>query len=223
MPRTARVAPGGMVFHVLNRGVGKNKLFFKDEDYLAFERIIADTLAKRPMRILNYCIMPNHWHFVLWPEGDGDLARFMQLLTVTHVTRWQKHHNRVGYGHVYQSRFKSFPVETDEYFYHVARHVERNALRANLVERAEQWPYGSLWIEEHGTAEHKQLLSRWPLPKPRQWKQYVNDPVTQSETQALRHSVKRGTPYGGSDWVESTVAKLGLQSTTRSRGRPKKH
>ena len=68
MPRTARYAPGGMVYHVLNRGVGKNKLFFKDEDYLAFERVIEETLEKRSLRILSYCLMPNHWHFVLWPR-----------------------------------------------------------------------------------------------------------------------------------------------------------
>ena len=111
MPRSARVAPGGMVFHVINRGVGKNQLFFNDDDYLAFERVIAESLVKSPMRILSYCLMPNHWHFVLWPENDGDLAGFMQRLTLTHVTRWQKNYNRVGFGHVYQGRFKSFPVE----------------------------------------------------------------------------------------------------------------
>ena len=106
MPRTARQAPGGMVFHVINRGVGKQQLFFNDEDYLAFERVIQETLEKRPMRILSYCLMPNHWHLALWPENDGDLGKFMQRLTVTHVTRWQKNYNMVGYGHLYQGRAK---------------------------------------------------------------------------------------------------------------------
>jgi len=211
-----------MVFHVLNRGVGKNKLFFNDQDFLAFERIIADTLEKRPIRILSYCLMPNHWHFVLWPEKDDDLGRFMQRLTVTHVTRWQKNYNMVGYGHVYQSRFKSFPVETDEYFYQVNRYVERNALRANLAARAEQWPYGSLWIREHGTAEHRELLSRWPLSIPRNWLEYVHEPVSDAELAALRRSVVRGTPYGNTAWVESTARKLGLEATLRKPGRPKK-
>ena len=221
MPRTARSAPGKMVYHVLNRGVGKNPLFFSDDDYLAFERVIADTLEKRPMRILSYCLMPNHWHFVLWPEKDGDLAGFMQRLTVTHVTRWQKNHNRVGYGHVYQSRFKSFPVETDEYFYQVNRYVERNALRCNLVDRAEDWPFGSLWIRQQGTVDDRALLSPWPLPRPRQWLQYVNEPETEAEISALRRSTVRGTPYGSPDWVARTARKLGLGSTLRNPGRPK--
>jgi len=119
-----------MVFNVINRGVGKQQLFFNDDDYLAFERVIRERLEKRPMRILSYCLMPNHWHFTMWPENDGDLGKFMQQLTVTHVTRWQKHYNMVGYGHLYRGRFKSFPVESDDYFYQVNRYVERNALRA---------------------------------------------------------------------------------------------
>ena len=131
MPRTARVAPGGMVFHVLNRGVGRRRIFDKDADYAAFEAIVEETLAKCPMRICAYCWMPNHWHFVLWPEADDHLAAFMQRLSVTHVTRWQKHRRVVGEGHVYQGRFKSFPIETEDYFYQVLRYVERNALRTS--------------------------------------------------------------------------------------------
>ena len=222
MPRTARVAPGGMVFHVINRGVNKNDLFFNDTDYMAFERLLRETLEKRPMRILSYCLMKNHWHMVLWPENDGDLGRFMQRLTVTHVTRWQKNYNMVGYGHLYQGRFKSFPVETDDYFYQVNRYVERNALRANLVTRAEDWPYNSLWILQHGTTEDRKLLSDWPMSRPRKWLQYVNEPASEAELAALRRSCIRGTPYGSHDWVEKTASTLGLEATLRSPGRPKK-
>ena len=110
-----------MIYHVLNRGVGRMRLFHKLRDYAAFEEILDETLAKNPLRVCAYCLMPNHWHFVVWPEDDGQLATFLQRLTVTHVTRWARAKLRVGYGHVYQGRFKSFPVETDEYFYQVMR------------------------------------------------------------------------------------------------------
>jgi putative transposase len=222
MPRTARVAPGGMIYHVINRGVGKQKVFFSDDDYLAFERVIVETLEKRPMRLLGYCLMPNHWHFVLWPEKDGDLGRFMQRLTVTHVTRWQKNYNMVGHGHLYQGRFKSFPVETDEHFYQVMRYTERNALRANLVTQAEEWPWCSRWIGEFGSPEHHAMLSRWPLPRPRNWLQYVNEAQTEAELAALRRSCLRGTPYGSTQWVAQTVKELGLEATLRKPGRPRK-
>jgi putative transposase len=222
MPRTSRVAPGGMVFHVLNRGVGRMRLFDDDDDFEAFERVMEETLAVRPMRICAYSLMPNHWHFVLWPENDGELARFMQRLTIAHVTRWQEHNHEVGSGHVYQGRYKSFPVESDEYFYQVLRYVERNALRAELVERAEDWRWSSLWRRVHGNRESRTLLSDWPLPKPRQWLRLVNEPQTDAEVKALRRCVKRGTPYGSEHWIQSVAKRLGLEATIRPRGRPRK-
>ena len=211
-----------MVFHVLNRGVGRMRLFDDDNDYAAFERVIEETLAVGAMRICGYCLMPNHWHFVLWPEHDGDLASFMQRLTITHVTRWQEHKHLVGTGHVYQGRYKSFPVESDEYFYQVLRYVERNALRANLVQRAEEWRWSSLWRRLNGKAEQKELLSDWPLARPRQWRRLVNEPQTDAELQALRRCVTRGQPYGSKGWIERVVRSLGIESTMRSRGRPRK-
>ena len=222
MPRINRIAPGGMVFHVLNRGVGRQKLFLKAADYRAFEEVVAEALEKTPMRICSYCVMPNHWHFVLWPQHDGDLAAFMQRLTVTHVTRWQKNRRRVGEGHVYQGRFKSFPVETDDYFYQLVRYVERNALRANLVPRAEEWRWSSLWRREHGSPAEQTLLAKWPMPCPRHWLRYVNEAETERELEALRRSVHRGQPFGSGDWVEETVKQLNLASTIRPRGRPRK-
>ena len=221
MPRSSRVTPGGMVFHVLNRGVGRMKLFRSDADYRAFEEVLEETLDILPMRVCSYCLMPNHWHFVLWPKADGDLAVFMQRLTITHATRWQRHRKQVGYGHVYQGRFKSFPVSTDEYFYQVARYVERNVLRANLVDRAEEWRWSSLRRREMGTPEQRKWLADWPLVIPSQWLKIVNRPETEAELQALRKCVNRGQPHGPESWIERCVVKLGLESTLRPRGRPR--
>ena len=198
------------------------KLFSKEKDYAAFEDLLEQTRESRPMRICAYCLMPNHWHFVLWPKHDGDLAAFMQQLTTKHVRRWQLHRRRVGYGHVYQSRYKSFPVEEEEYFYQLARYVERNALRAGLVDRAESWKWCSLWRRTSGTAEQKRLLSAWPVPYPRGWCKLVNKPQTEAEVDAIRRCVARGQPYGGEEWVRRTAEQLGLESTLRAPHRPRK-
>jgi len=211
-----------MIFHVLNRGVGRMRLFLKEADFEAFERMIEQTLESRPMRILSYCLMSNHWHLVLWPERDGDLAAFMQKLTITHARNWQVYRRRVGYGHLYQGRYKSFPVEGDEHFYQVVRYVERNALRAGMVPRAEDWRYSSFWRRLNGTADSRKLLSDWPLPRPRSWHQYVNQLQSELELKAIRLSVQRGQPYGDDAWARTTAARLGLESTFRPRGRPKK-
>src|SRR5208337_1529306 len=210
MSRAARYFPGGMVYHVLNRGVGRRTLFDKDQDFLAFERVVEESLRTCTMRICAYCTLSNHWHFVLWPESDGDLPAFMQQMTNMHVKRWKEHRREIGYGHLYQGRYKCFPVETEDYFYQVVRYVERNALRANLVSRAESWRRSSLRrVEREDTAFP--ILSTWPLPRPTDWLQHVNQPQTEAEVAALRCCVNRGRPFGDPNWVTDTAKRLGLE------------
>ena len=213
---------GGMVFHVLNRGVARMQLFEKAADYQAFEQVLRDTLDRSPMRICAYAVMPNHWHLLLWPECDGELAAFMQRLTITHVRRWQEHRGYAGLGHVYQGRYKSFPVESDEDFWVVARYVERNALRANLVLRAEEWRWSSLWQRCHPTGEERSLLAAWPIDMPANWLERVNQTDDAQELEALRRSVQRGRPFGQPEWQKEIAKRLGLESAYRPTGRPRK-
>ena len=146
MPRAARIAPGDVIFHVLNRGNARSQIFEKNQDYNAFERIFVETARTTSVRILAYCIMPNHWHLVLWPMRDGELGRFVQRLTTTHVRRWHLNRHSVGNGHLYQGTYKSFPVQDDNHFLSVCRYVEQNPLRAKLVDRAEDWRWSSLGL-----------------------------------------------------------------------------
>jgi putative transposase len=209
-----------MVFHVLNRGVGRRTLFEKAADYLAFLNVFTETLRTRPMRICAYCLMPNHWHMVLWPENDGDMPAFMQQLTNTHVKRWKEHYHENGYGHLYQGRYKSFPVQTEEYFYNVAHYVERNPVRAGLADRVELWPWSSAGCVTGDNAD-RPALSQWPLPRPLDWQDMVNHPQAEREMGQLRKCVNRGCPLGDADWVEKVAKRLGLEYTLRPRGRPR--
>ena len=145
-------------------------------------------------------------------------------MTNTHVKRWKEHFHETGYGHLYQGRFKSFPVQTDEYFYQVVRYVERNALRANLVSSAVEWRWSSLGRRNRSddlTQLTQAVLSDWPLRRPNDWLSFVNEPQTEAELTALRRCVNRGCPFGDSNWVKATAEQLGLNSTLRRRGRPK--
>jgi putative transposase len=127
---------------------------------------------------------------VVWPREDEELSRFTGWLTLTHTQRWHAQRESIGSGHVYQGRFKSFPVQEDDHFHTVCRHVERNALRANLVRRAEDWRWGSLHRWNQGTAKEKSLLTAWPLPRRAGWVEHVNAPQTEAELTALRCSVQ---------------------------------
>jgi putative transposase len=209
-----------MVFHVLNRGVARMQLFAKAADYQAFEGVLDETREQSPMRICAYTLMPNHWHLLLWPEHDGEMASFMQRMTITHVRRWQEHRGYAGLGHVYQGRYKSFPVESDEHFWAVARYVERNALRAQLVLRAEEWRWSSLWRHHKGTAEERALLAAWPIERPADWVERVNYTDNERELESLRLSVRRGRPFGPPVWQKEIAKRLGLESAFRASGRP---
>lgn len=222
MPRRARQAPGGIVYHALNRAVARLPLFEKPADYAAFLRVVAEALEQCPMRILAFVLMPNHWHFVLWPKHDGDLSDFCRWMTHTHSMRWHAHYHTSGTGHIYQGRFKSFPIESDEHFYTVCRYVERNSLRAKLVGRAEHWRWSSLWRRIHGDDQPGPLLAPWPVPLPDTWVKHVHEAQTEAELEALRCSVLRGTPFGSGAWQKRTAARLGLGHTLRPPGRPKK-
>lgn len=212
-----------MVFHVLNRGNDRRAIFDDRGDYEAFLRVMKETQERVPMRILAYCLLPNHWHFLLWPVHDGDLGAFMQRLTTTHVRRWHLHRHSVGRGHLYQGTYKSFPVQEDDHFYTVARYVERNGLRARLARTAEEWPWSSL-----GQRAGKQRgddvpeLSAWPVVRPRNWSAWVSRPQTKAEVEAVRRSLSRGQPFGNEAWQRRTAEQLGLEFTLNPRGRPRK-
>ncbi len=222
MGRPQRAAQGGLVYHVLNRANARMTIFDDDADYVAFEDILEEAVERTGMRLLSYCVMPNHWHLVVWPRKNGDLSRFTGWLTLTHTQRWHAHRHSTGSGHVYQGRFKSFPIQDDSHYLTVCRYVERNALRAKLVTKAEKWRWNSLWRWRFGDAEQKKLLSTWPVRRSPDWLRHVNKPITPSELQTLRQSVARGNPFGSETWSKRIIKKLGLESTTRPRGRPRK-
>lgn len=222
MPRRPRICPGGTCLHVLNRAVARLPLFEKTEDYDAFERVLSEAQQSFPLPVLAYCLLPNHWHFVVRPVEDHDLSEFFRWLTHTHVMRWHAHYHTEGTGHLYQGRFKTFPIEDHDLLYAVLRYVERNPLRANLCERAEDWRFGSAWRMAHGDDSSRSILSDWPLPRFSNWTGYVNLPQSEAEVEAIRRSVKRGTPYGTEHWITQSAVRLELQHTLRSRGRPAK-
>ena len=245
MPRRPRQCPPGYVYHVLNRGVGRMTLFDDEQDYAAFERVLMRTRERLAgvagVELFAYCLMPNHWHLLVRPHEAGALSQFMRLLTVTHSQRWHAHRHSAGTGPIYQGRFKSFPVQDERHFLTVARYVERNALRAKLVARAQDWRWSSLAVRRlrgrdrsADTAERQALLCPWPIPgrsepsgggrwrEPRGWLATVNRPQSRAELEALRTSVQRGRPFGDAGWVKRAAAATGTASSLRPCGRPRK-
>jgi len=217
LPRPARASLGGWCYHVLNRGNARATVFRKEQDYAAFVELFEPACERLPMRVLGYCLMPNHFHLILWPHRDGDLGRWMQWLMTSHVRRYHRHYG--GSGHVWQGRFKAFPIQEDEHYLTVLRYVERNPLRAKLVRKADTWRWSSLRLRANGA---ESFLAAGPVAIPGNWNELVHEPQTEAELAALRSSVQRGTPFGGPRWTQRAARELGLESTLRPRGRPRK-
>ncbi len=185
----------------MNRAISGTRLFDDEGDYQDFERLLGETVSQTGMRVLSYSLMPNHWHLLPWPTQPEALSKFMARLTVAHSKRWRAYRGTSGRGHLYQGRFKAFPIQQDDHFFTVCRYIERNALRAGLVQRAEDWPWCSLYHRENNTALGRSLLAPWPIPAPSDWAQRVNNPLTQAELADLRQSTQSGTPFGDAEWI----------------------
>ena len=219
MPRIRRTAPAGVAHHVINRGNDRKVVFQKPADYLAFLRYMFEAQSLVPMRILAFCLMPNHFHIVLWPESVGALSKYMHVLMNAHVHKYQQHYGTVGHGHVWQGRFKNFPIQHDLHLIRVLRYVEANAGRANLVRRAEEWNWSSLAKPGKSTWP---VLAPSPVVRPDDWVDHVNTYVAKKELARIRLSVRRGAPYGEHEWTERVAKENGLDFTLRAKGRPRK-
>jgi len=194
-------------------------LFKKDEDYLAFQQVLIEAHQRHPLRLLDWCLMPSHWHFVVYPKQDTQVTDFFRWLTHTHAMRAISHRRVMGMGPLYQGRFKSLPVQADEHLLALLRYVQRNPLRAKLVKSASQWHWGSEWARHHGPPELADILSDWPVDRPRRWAAWVDAAENYQQTEMIRKCVRRSRPLGAANWTLRTAEKLHLQWTLRPRGR----
>lgn len=191
MPRSRRITPAGQPFHVVNRGTEGRQLFFESLEYRQFIDLLTEAKARYPVHLYGYCVMPNHFHLVLSPVQDAAVSAFMRWLTGCHACHLRSDTRTVGQGHVYQHRYWAGPIGSEKHFLNVVRYVESNALRAKLVERAEQWRWGSLWER---TANQRRLVDLAPVALPDDWVAIVNTPQAPEELEIVRQAKRLGRP-----------------------------
>ena len=194
MPRRLETQTAGLIFHVVNRAVQQLCLFEAPEDYDACLRTLVQAQRRIPVNVLAYCLMPNHFHLVLQPTQDGHLSRFMHWFTLTHSRRWRIHRASTGRGAVYQGRYKALATEDDRHFLAVCRYVERNALRARLVPRAEAWQWSS--AGQHAGNHDYVPISDWPIPRPPEWLALLNSLDSTAEQEVAERARARQKKAG---------------------------
>ncbi len=220
MARPTRRAPANYVFHALNRGNQRQRIFDDGTDYQMFLRLLAEASRRFRMRVIAYCLMPNHWHLVVWPRTDDALSAFIHWLCGRHAALYRKRSATVGAGHLYQDRFKSFPVQTGSYYLNAVRYVEGNALRAGLASRCADWVWSSAFERTSGEIE---IISPGPLALPSNWSRLVDASLPAATLQKLRVSAARERPYGDEQWTRDAADALGLERSLRGPGRPPTH
>lgn len=220
MPIRRQEGTAGRVFHVINRGVRRLRLFEQAGDYRAWLVAFAEAHQQIPLDVFAYCLMPNHFHLILRPARDGDLAEFMRLGCGTHSKRWHECRGTRGTGAVYQGRYRAFPIASDRYFYNACRYVESNALRARLVVRAEDWAWSTASVR--GTNCNVLPLAEWPILQPRNWIELVNQIPAPRDLADIRACVVRSAPFGPPSWAQSIAEKLHQTHVLRPPGRPRK-
>jgi putative transposase len=221
MPRLRRIIPENSIQHVLNRGNRRQAVFHDDEDYRRFFSLLADTLDEQPLRILAVCVMPNHFHMVVWPHSQSELSAYMKRFMNRHVRQHHQRYGTTGHGHIWQGRYKNFIVQDDRHFFNALRYVEGNALRSGLVSDAGKWPWST--ARRRYAPDGRAFLSDWPVPRPPEWLACVNDQLDSEELARLRNAVMRGCPYGDPEFVDEMVARYGLEATCNERGRERKN
>jgi len=223
MGRAPRVDVGNQIYHVINRANGRQTIFHKAADYQHFEELIEEAVERIGMRVLAYVLMPNHWHLLLYPREDGDVSKFMQWLTLTHTQQYHAKTRTIGYGHLYQGRYKSFIVERDSYFLAVLKYIERNPVRGKISKTVEGWRWGSGYRRLDGTDKERKLIIQSPVSLPPRYRRWVNTAESPKELEMIRNSVNKGTPLGTMEWVRRMVERFELGLTMRKPGRPQKH
>ena len=199
MPRYARRLVDGLPYHVLNRGNRRQTIFSQSSDYETFLTTVADALGQVPVELFGYSVMPNHFHLVLRAERGVEISAFMHWLTSAHIRRHHRFGELWGTGHLYQGRFKPFPIQTGPHLLTVLRYVEANALRARLVSKAEDWPWSSLTQE--ASVDGRVIVTPSPVQKPDNWTEVVNGNLPLATYDALRTAARRQVPFGDPSWV----------------------
>ena len=219
MPRIARVVVPMLPHHVTQRGNRRADVFFDDDDRRRYLFFLARYAERHGLAIWAYCLMPNHVHFVAVPSAAESLGRAFRDAHQAYAT-WlnRKMHER---GHLWQGRFFSCVLD-DPHLWAAVRYVERNPVRAGLVERAEDWSWSS--AAAHCGMRTDELLSPvqmpWPVPD---WSAYLGDD-SEAETAAIRRQTTTGRPCGSGTFIESIESALSRCLRPRKPGpRPRKH
>ena len=218
MPRIARDIVVGVPYHITQRGNRRQEVFFTDADRLQYLSHLKDYSERYGLNVLAYCLMTNHVHLVAIPLKPDSLA--LTLRTV-HMRHSQMINAEFGWsGHLWQGRYFSCALD-DPHLWAAVRYVERNPVRARIIDNAGNYPWSS--AAHHLGLRKDTLISGntiWTRPVD-EWDEALREPQNESVVDLLRTRTRTGFPCGGEDFIKKLSEILGKPLLERGRGRPK--
>lgn len=222
MPRIARVVATGLPHHITQRGNYRQKIFSSDSDYTKYLSLLNHEIAHYSLKILAYCLMPNHVHFIALPEHDDSLGNVFKYANMKYSQYYNK---KIGSGgHLFQGRFFS-SVMDDRYLIACARYIERNPARAKMVKSPWDWKWSSAsahcGIDNEDISGVNSFFGYVDYPQ-KEWKSFIGKPDDPAEIENIRDRTRRGRPLGESLFITKLEKKLDRILALRPRGRPRK-
>ena len=223
MPRIARVVAVGYPHHVTQRRKYRQSIFSDDADRKKYVKFI-DAEAKRyGLLILAYCLMTKHVHFIVLPEKEDSMAKVFKY---AHMKYSQYYNKRMGEcGHLFQGRFFS-SVMDEMHTIACARYIERNAVRAKMVDSPELWEHssakGHCGMDNHDELGVNRLFDYIEYDQ-ENWKEFINLPDSPQEVRKIREQTRKGRPLGNESFVEKLEEKVNMVLKPRPKGRPKRN
>lgn len=218
MPRIARGLADNQIYHIINRGNRRESVYHDKYDYERFLKLLFDSKEKYNIKIYAYCLMPNHFHLVIYTKYSESLSKAMHWISSSYVRYYNKRYKISG--HLWQGRYKSFIVQKESYLLTLLKYVEVNPKRAKIVKRCEDYKYSSAYNRINNIED--ELINIPPIDLPVNWDKYINDEESKIDIDYIRNSIERQSPLGEELWQVNIAKKYGLESTLNSRGRPRK-
>jgi REP element-mobilizing transposase RayT len=166
MPRRGNVFAKECYYHIYNRGVERGQLFFGSDNYEYCLRLVKRYIIRYGVTVIAYCLMPNHYHFLLYQKTEQALSKFIGVLFNTYVQAVNRQQGRSGT--LFEGRFRHVQVDRDEYVMHLCRYIHLNPVKAGLVPGPGDWLYSNYldWIGHRpGTLKDEAFIRKyWETP-----------------------------------------------------------
>ncbi|MBU1568711.1 MAG: transposase [Proteobacteria bacterium] len=228
MPRNARILLNDYPHHIIQRGHNRQAVFASDGDYLLYLDNLQEWKEKCGCKVYAYCLMTNHVHLIIDPGSDGhNLAMLMKRVAGRQTRYVNKIEKRSGT--LWEGRYKSSPISTNEYLLACCRYVELNPVRASMVAAPEAYRWSSYRAKVGMTKQawldfdqHYLDLASTAKKRQRKYKDYFLGTISDEEMELIRGAIQRGQLTGTNQFIEEIEAKVGKRIEFRGQGRPRK-